>query len=249
MSAKPSLLNDARYLPFVERYAFDVMAFATEVCGLVPTEEQARVFRAMVQPGADVHTNFTDSYACSDAPVALPPMTVAVVALWHLLTRPRSNTYIAVPVMRAWRQLLPDLQFVLNLVGGSAYRWLADYVAVRRDRLVVWAHTNQWFITVRSAQAQAPENLAGTNAEHLLWIVLDTHEVAPVCLQVIRGSLTYEENRLLQTSRWCKPDRYMAIAPAQVGADRTVATVLDGDKVVAVGGCRLVLVDPEATAP
>lgn len=228
MSAKPSLLDDARYLSFVERYARDLIAFAVEVCGMVPTDEQARVYASMIPPGADAHTNYVDSAECSDALVALPPVTVAVVGLWHMLTRPRSNTYVAVPVMRKWsEELAPAFKLVLSLIDGNAHGWLARYVSVRRDRLAVWAHVHEWFIVARSAPASSPENLAGASGPHLMWIVYDTHEVAPVCLQVIRGSLRHVENRLLQTSRWCKPEPRIAIDPAKPGADRSVVTICD----------------------
>jgi hypothetical protein len=52
--AKPSIFNDPRYDDFVARYAYDPLAFAVEVCGMTPSEDQAELFDAIAEPTARV---------------------------------------------------------------------------------------------------------------------------------------------------------------------------------------------------
>lgn len=54
MSKAASLLRDPRYPAFVERYAFDALRFAIEVCGLEPTWQQVELLNAVSNPGCRV---------------------------------------------------------------------------------------------------------------------------------------------------------------------------------------------------
>ena len=190
MTSKPHLDQDSRWQPFVERYAFDLCAFAIEVCGLALTFEQMRVFNAMQDPKASART--TEEVDTSRTLAERTPTTLAVVTLWQLFVYHRSNTYIAVTANRKWTdELAPEIARVLGVIAAGDDKWIADYVRFTRDRIYVWGHRATWFAVTRSAQERYPENLAGTWGPHLLWIIHDADQIAPVCKRVIRGSTSH----------------------------------------------------------
>ena len=47
--ASSELLTNKNYIDFVERYAFDLVKFAVEVCGMTPTWQQIELLQS-VQP-------------------------------------------------------------------------------------------------------------------------------------------------------------------------------------------------------
>lgn len=45
--ASSELLTNKNYIDFVERYAFDLVKFAVEVCGMTPTWQQIELLQSL----------------------------------------------------------------------------------------------------------------------------------------------------------------------------------------------------------
>ncbi|MFJ3685531.1 hypothetical protein [Pseudomonas sp. NPDC090208] len=200
MIKRPALVSDRRFYDFVKRYAFNLDAFATHVCGHDVLLKQAIAFTRIERLGtrSELHESVPPDRDVKQ--LAQAPDTVAIVALWQLLTFHESNTYIAVTSRRKWAELLaPALRRMLENIANGPHGWIADHVVVTQDTLYVRDRRATWFITHRIARAAQPEALAGTWGRYLLWIIHDAHEVSDVCHAVIRGALTLECGRLLET--------------------------------------------------
>ena len=47
LMASSELLTNKNYIDFVERYAFDLVKFAVEVCGMTPTWQQIELLQSL----------------------------------------------------------------------------------------------------------------------------------------------------------------------------------------------------------
>lgn len=61
-ASKKSLLDDPRYIGFVERYHLDITAFCIEVCNILPTVQQLEVFESVAPFGS--RTSITSGHGC-----------------------------------------------------------------------------------------------------------------------------------------------------------------------------------------
>ena len=103
--ASSELLTNKNYIDFVERYAFDLVKFAVEVCGMTPTWQQIELLQS-VQPSGS-RTTVRSGHGTGKS------RSIAVIGLWHLLCYPDSNTLITAPKIEqvrnvAWKRDLLD---------------------------------------------------------------------------------------------------------------------------------------------
>ena len=103
--ASSELLTNKNYIDFVERYAFDLVKFAVEVCGMTPTWQQIELLQS-VQPSGS-RTTVRSGHGTGKS------RSIAVIVLWHLLCYPDSNTLITAPKIEqvrnvAWKRDLLD---------------------------------------------------------------------------------------------------------------------------------------------
>lgn len=183
---------DPRYEGFLRRYAHDPIAFIVEVCG-VP-----------IPPGCTL-SGLNEAYGS----VALPMVNgdaelplLASIALWFLLTRANSNTYLTARTRRRVEQgLLLDIKCLIPAItnGESPDAWVATHLVMTNTNVYVIGYRHTWFIAIRMAPPSSPENLAGTYGPHLLWIIDGAHQMTPRCLQVIQASLGLECSRVVLT--------------------------------------------------
>lgn len=191
---KPDLMKDARYQSFADRYAGDMLAFATEVCGIDVSTVQAGVFGCMVSTGRAVMGHMSGMSEEDKVPT-----TFAAVALWHLLAFHKSNTYITFPRWTRWREVLaPALVRVLADIQRGPHGWLVQYVVRTETVIYIAGRRHDWFIQARTANEHSPENLAGTWGPNLLWALFESHEIPDACLRVIEASL-HENDRSLSS--------------------------------------------------
>ena len=91
------LLDDPRYLPFAARYAFSLARFAAEVVGMMPTHQQLELLDSVSPPGS--RTSVRSGHGSGKS------RSLAVIALWHLLCYPKSNTMITAPKIEQVRNV------------------------------------------------------------------------------------------------------------------------------------------------
>lgn len=187
-----SLYDDAFWPRFAERFANDVPAFAKEVCGidlgplLTPWAANAS------KPNLRL---LLDAAGHGDGQAVL----LAVIALWHLTTRPDSTAVIITPIAarspaREW------IERLLTHIRHRYYGWLVPYLRadVRGNLKTNGAHTSR--IDLRGENRRAPENLCGYWARDLLWIAEDSDRMARDTFRVISGSLVHERCGLVMAA-------------------------------------------------
>ena len=136
--ASKDIFADPRYPDFVERYHADPLRFAVEVTGLMPSFDQARLFRAIMTKDAKVSVVSGTGTGKTFA--------FARIALWHLLCFPLanyegkfeigSNTYIGAPMIQQvgdgiWKEM-NDTR--LQIANGP-HAWLLDYFEIKKTRV------------------------------------------------------------------------------------------------------------------
>lgn len=183
---------DPRYEGFLHRYAHDPIAFIVEVCGVQ--------VRPSIEP---ILSNLNKPYGAAALPMvnceAERPL-LASIALWFLLTRANSNTYLTARTRRGVKQrlLLAIKSLIPSIANGkSPDAWVATHLVMTNRNVYVIGSRHTWFIAVRTAPPSSPENLAGTWGPNLLWIIDGAHLMSPRCLQVIQASLGHERSRVV----------------------------------------------------
>lgn len=204
MAAPSIILADPRYGDFVSKYSADPLAFAVDVIGVKPSEDQEDLFNAMVEPTAKVSvvsgtgTGKTFSFA--------------IIALWHMLCHPvgmyddkvelGSNTYIGAPLVQqvgdgVWK----EMQDARLAMANGEYSWLIDYFTIGKTRVTVRGYEDQWFIAQIAMKKGEAVGVAG---KHRFWQLIIIDEAAGVPdehYDVIDGTQTQGGNRTLMASQ------------------------------------------------
>jgi hypothetical protein len=196
MAAKvKTLVDDTRYLAFVERYAFDITRFAIEVCGLTsPTWQQILLFDSVSNPGS--RTSVSSGHGTGKT------SGFAIIALWHLLVYAFSNTFLTAPKLKTvhdgvWKEFADLSEKIRN--GPQA--WIRPYFEIESEKVFVKGFKLNWFVLAKTAPRGSPENLAGTHRDWLLWLVDEASGVPDANFGVVTGALTDERNRMAMASQ------------------------------------------------
>ncbi|MEM4986273.1 hypothetical protein V8G57_02620 [Collimonas sp. H4R21] len=202
--AKKRLLDDPRYPEFVERYQFDPLRFAVEVCGVSPSADQIDLYQAMEPMDAKVSVVSGTSTGKTNS--------FGRIALWHLLCYPYavydgkleigSNTYIGAPNLQqvadgVWK----EMQDSKIAMANGPHSWLCDYFMITKTRVYVTGFEEQWFVgRVALAKGQSV-GIAGKHRWAQLIIVDEAAGVSDDHFDVIDGTQTQPCNRTLIASQ------------------------------------------------
>lgn len=207
MSRNRNLLLDPRYPAFVERYQPDPLRFAIEVCGMVPSDDQARLFDEMEPPSAKASVVSGTGTGKTSA--------FAVLALWHLLCHPYvayegkveigSNTYIGAPRIQqvadgVWKEMA-DRRMA---IAQGPHAWINRFYRITKTRVFVHGYAEQWFVGQVAMQAGQAVGIAG---KHRYWQLIIVDEAAGVPDEhhdVIARTQTQPGNRTLMASQGVK---------------------------------------------
>lgn len=195
MAARTKVLtDDERYLPFVDRYAFDCTRFAIEVCGLNPTHQQIQLFDSVSDPGS--RTSVSSGHGTGKT------SGFAIIAKWHLLCYHLSNTILSAPKIGTvhdgvWKEFA-DL---FTKMQAGPHGWICEYFTIESERVYVKGFKLNWWVTAKSAPRGSPENLAGAHRDWLLWLIDEASGVPDANFGVITGSLTDARNRMAIASQ------------------------------------------------
>lgn len=201
---KLTILSDPRYDAFVARYHADPHAFAVEVCGMSPSEDQSDLLYEIAAPTARVSVVSGTGTGKT--------ATFGRIALWHLLCHPvavydgkveiGSNTYIGAPQVQqvadgVWKEM-SDTRLA---IGNGEYGWLNQYFTITKTAVAMTGYESQWFVKqVAMAKGQAV-SIAG---KHRYWQLIIIDEAAGVPddhFNVIDGTQTQGGNRTLMASQ------------------------------------------------
>lgn len=204
---QPIILADPRYKAFIEEFACDPLAFAEQVCGLHPSEDQAELFRAIEPDTARVSVVSGTTTGKTNA--------FARIAVWHLLCLPiavyegkveiGSNCYIGGPALRTVLDgVFKELSDVRQAISQGRYAWLNGYWTLGATTATVNGFEASWFIkTVAFPKGQSAA-VAGRHRYHQLIIIDEACGVADGVFDVVNGTQTQPCNRTLLASQGAK---------------------------------------------
>jgi len=189
-----SLIDDPRYLAFVERYAFDLVRFAIEVCMQTPTHQQIELYESVQNPGS--RTSVSSGHGTGKT------RAFGVICFWHVLCYRFSNTYLTGPKLGTVSEgVWKEFAGLKDLIDRSPQSWINDYLILETKTVYIRGHKLNWFCTARTAPRGAPEGLAGTHGEWLLWVADEASGIPDANFGVIGGALTDARNRLVMASQ------------------------------------------------
>ena len=196
------LIDDPRYVPFAARYAFDVERFAAEVVGMIPTHQQRELFASVSPAGS--RTSVRSGHGSGKS------RSLAVIALWHLLCYPKSNTMLTAPKIEqvrnvAWKEI-SDVLDLMRDKGG--HPWIVDYVALEAERVYIKSFKMTWFVFGKTAPRGSPENLAGQHRDWYFVIADEASGIPDPSYTVMTGALTNTRNRMLLLSQPTRPSGF-----------------------------------------
>ena len=204
MGRRLTLIEDPRYVAFVERYHGDFLRFAVEVCGMLPSEDQEDLLIAMSDPQAKVSvvSGTGTGKTAAFARIALCHLLCFPFAIYDGKVEIGSNTYIGAPLVQqvgdgVWKEM-QDAKIALC---NGPHAWLAEYFTIGKTRVTVRGFEDQWFIAqIALAKGQS----VGVAGKHRFWQLVIVDEAAGVGddhFDVIDGTQTQGGNRTLMASQ------------------------------------------------
>ncbi|QSL90510.1 Hint domain-containing homing endonuclease [Pseudomonas atacamensis] len=125
-----------------------------------------------------------------------------IIALWHLLCYPNSNTYITAPKLKTVREgVWKEITTMKTAIENGPHAWIAEYFTIQAEKVYVNLKSAVWYVTTRTAPRGSPENLAGTHGDYLLWLADEASGIPDANFGVIGGSMTDKRNRFVLASQ------------------------------------------------
>lgn len=165
----------------VAAYAKDPVLFCEAVLQVKPDPWQ----RAVLQDIAK-HTHVTVRSGQGVGKTALQSWAI----LWFLCTKPEARVVATAPTM----QQLYDVLWA-ELAKWQGQSLLRDVLKWTKTKIYMLGKEEVWFATARTAAK--PENMQGFHADNLLFVVDEASGVSDRIMEVILGTLTGRNNKLL----------------------------------------------------
>ena len=199
-----SLINDPRYLLFLEHFQFNPVAFVEVVCGNILSDDQRELLEAIKPDTARVSVVSGTGTGKT--------MIYGRIALWHLLCFPYahydgkyelgSNTYIgAAKVEQVADGVWKEMNDALQQISQGVFGWVAEYIQPQADSFYIKGYKTQWFIRKFAMQKGNAVSIAGKHRYWQLIIIDEAAGVADEHYAVINGTQTQGGNRTLLASQ------------------------------------------------
>ncbi|MCF7994772.1 MAG: hypothetical protein K9L88_08020 [Chromatiaceae bacterium] len=196
------LIDDPRWKVYVQRYAFSLRRFTTEVVGMTPTHQQLELLDSVSPPGS--RTSVRSGHGSGKS------RSIAVMVLWHLTCYPKSNTLLTAPKIEqvkniSWKEA-SDVLDLMRTKGG--HPWIVDYIVLEAERIYIKGFKQTWFVFAKTAPRGNPENLAGMHRDWYLVIADEASGIPDPNYSVLTGALTDARNRMVLLSQPTRPSGF-----------------------------------------
>lgn len=206
------LTDDPRYLEFARRYSFDLTRFCAEVCGMVPTHQQKKLFDSISRAGS--RTSASSGHGTGKT------SGYGVAAFWHMLCYRKSNTFLTAPKLSTvadgvWKEFAD----IADRIERGQHAWIREYFVIETERVFVKGFKLNWWIVAKTAPRGSPENLAGAHRDWLLWLCDEASGIPDANFGVITGSLTDRRNRICLASQPTRSTGFFADTHGKLSRD------------------------------
>lgn len=197
------LIDDPRWIDFVERYAGKLGLFAAEVCGSSPTHQQVDLYQSVQEPGSKTSVSSGKGTGKSYG--------IGTIATWHLLCHYSQENNGSICILTAtkieqvrniaWKEIVSLKERILR----GPHAWIADYYEVEAERVYVKGFKDTWWVTAKTAPKGAHENLSGFHSEWMLIIGDEASGIPDKNLGTLVNTMTDGRNRMLLVSQPTRP--------------------------------------------
>ena len=168
----------ALWLGFVEKYAADPVAFATEVLGLKLMRHQRRFLWALAVGKRRI--------AMRSGHRVGKTLSLAVAALWHLLTKYPQKTLITAP---SAGQLFGSLFPEIVSLSKRLPTFIRDLLNFYTDEINLKADPEGSFLIARTADPNKPEAFQGMHSANIMLIWDEASGIDERLFNAARGSM------------------------------------------------------------
>jgi hypothetical protein len=179
---------DAGLVDKFTEYHNDPVLFVREIFGVEPTDQQKMLLKSMVKPDAHVAVKSGHGIGKSSA--------LAWLGLWFLWTRLDVEVPCTAPSghqlndvlwseIDAWRMKMPGP--------------MKDATIVTRDRVTIEGCGKKHYMVARTARRDQPSALQGFHAKNLMFLIDEAAEVPDEVFEVMRGTQTTRNARVIMT--------------------------------------------------
>lgn len=169
---------------FLARCAESPLFFVTQMLGMKPTLQQAKVLTAIAHPG-------TKAAIASGHGIGKSTL-MAWIALWFLATRENAKIPCTAPTAH---QLEDILWGELRANIKRMQPWFRDQFVVNKHQVTLKNSTG--FIVARTARPENPEALQGFHGDELLFLIDEAAGIDDKIFEVAYGALTAPNARAL----------------------------------------------------
>lgn len=182
----------------LERYLDDPCAFAEEICGFTPSDQQAPIMRAIGLPGSRVSIR-------SGHGVGKTSMC-SVMILWFLSLHPKDAKCICTAPTS--HQLFDNLWAEVSKWRQNMPLPWRERLKITSDRMVVRGMEANCYAVARTARPENPDALQGAHATHVLVLVDEASGVNDKIFEPVEGILTTRGARIALVGNPTKTDGY-----------------------------------------
>lgn len=166
------------WLDFLDKYSDDPAAFATEVLGIRLMRHQKRVLNAIARKRRRI--------AVKSGHRVGKTMLLAIVALWHLVTKYPQKTIITAPTAG---QLFNSLFAEIMTLSKRLPDFIRDLFAFYSDMITLKADPDGSFLAARTASPDNPESFQGIHSANVLFIWDEASGIDERLFNAARGSM------------------------------------------------------------
>ena len=198
--ANKSAIYDRRWQQLAIECRYNWERASQRLFGRTLTHQQRQVIREVKQTGSMTSVASGHGTGKSDL--------LAQIALLYLVCYPESRVMI---LANKVDQVLAGLLKYARIHWQKAVRrnpWLAQYFRIGHKSIYAVCSPNVWCLQTKSYKPGTEESLAGEHAEHLMWIVDEASSIGERAFQVITGSLTQDDNRMVLLSQPTRQSGY-----------------------------------------
>jgi len=181
--------TDEAILSLVQLYHDDPVLYCEQILSIEPDEQQAEGLVALYNPKKK--TTIRSGRGAGKT-------WLAGMGIWHFLsTRSMSQVYITAP---AGGNIQGAIWPTLGKLYANMHPMYKDQFEFQTTQIKHKVYPHTWFAITRTARQENPDALAGSHAEHMLYVIDEASGVNDDMFRVITGSLTEAKNYLLMLS-------------------------------------------------
>ncbi|KJV08026.1 hypothetical protein [Methylocucumis oryzae] len=195
MAKNKLIIEDPRYLPFVEKFSADPVRFALEVQGIFISDQQEILMTSVAQSRS--RTSVASGHSTGKT------TSIGNLVYWHMICHVNSVTFLTANDMDQLKATLwKEIAIAHERIKRGPHGWIAEHVEILADGTMrVIGFEKMWFVESKTANEQTANKMAGRHAEWLFIVGDEAATIPDSVISTLNGALSEQHNRFLLTSQ------------------------------------------------